>query len=151
MSTPPQERKSCWCCRAAARLAPTTSAPPRHCTRPTSLGATHVTTGNLTYFDSTRQKIGSEHVLASGSLPPRFPATVVDGEPYWDGGIVSNTPLGAVLDDLPSVHFIVFMIDLWRQDKRPTDVGAVVHHLVRSFLIFAALSGCDQPGWCVRP
>jgi NTE family protein len=92
-----------------------------------SLGATNVTTGDLTYFDNTRQKIGSEHVLASGSLPPGFPATVVDGEQYWDGGIVSNTPLGAVLDDLPSVHTVVFMIDLWSAaGKAPSTLDEVL-------------------------
>ena len=58
-----------------------------------SVGAVNVRTGNLTYFDNTTHAIGPEHVLASGSLPPGFPATEIDGEYYWDGGIVSNTPL----------------------------------------------------------
>jgi NTE family protein len=80
-----------------------------------SLGATNVMTGDLIYFDSVNPKrtIGPEHVLASGSLPPGFPATVVDGEYYWDGGCVSNTPLHAVLDDPPPGHALVFMVDLW--------------------------------------
>ena len=80
-----------------------------------SLGATNVKTGDLIYFDNVRPKrsIGPEHVLASGSLPPGFPATVVDGESYWDGGCVSNTPLHAILDDPPEGHTLVFMVDLW--------------------------------------
>jgi NTE family protein len=80
-----------------------------------SLGATNVRTGDIVYFDNVnpKQTIGPEHVLASGSLPPGFPATVVDGESYWDGGCVSNTPLHAVLGDPPPGHSLVFMVDLW--------------------------------------
>jgi NTE family protein len=80
-----------------------------------SLGATNVRTGDIVYFDNVnpKQTIGPEHVLASGSLPPGFPATVVDGESYWDGGCVSNTPLHAILDDPPPGHALVFVVDLW--------------------------------------
>jgi hypothetical protein len=59
-----------------------------------SLGATNLATGNLEFFDNQRQTIGPEHVLASGSLPPGFPATAVGGKLYWDGGCVSNTKFG---------------------------------------------------------
>jgi NTE family protein len=84
-----------------------------------SLGATNVVTGQFKFFqnfDSPTQKketIEPEHVLASGSLPPGFPFTVVDGDPYWDGGVISNTPLDAIVEDMPAAHTIVFMIDLW--------------------------------------
>ena len=78
-----------------------------------SLGATKVVSGEVVFFDNTRQAIGPEHVMASGSLPPGFPAVAVEGELYWDGGCVSNTPLEAVLLDQPAGHTIVFMIDLW--------------------------------------
>jgi NTE family protein len=78
-----------------------------------SLGATNVVSGEVVFFDNTRRAIGPEHVMASGSLPPGFPATAVDGELYWDGGCVSNTPLEAVLLDPPAGHTVVFMIDLW--------------------------------------
>lgn len=80
-----------------------------------SLGATNVQTGDLAYFDNrkSRKPIGPEHVLASGSLPPGFPATEVEGEYFWDGGCISNTPLHAVIDDPPPGHTLVFMIDLW--------------------------------------
>ena len=63
------------------------------------VGAVNVRTGNSVYFDNMRQKIGPEHVMASGALPPGFPPVEIDGEHYWDGGIVSNTPLQYVLDD----------------------------------------------------
>jgi NTE family protein len=78
-----------------------------------SLGATNITTGRLKFFDNHRQTIGPEHVLASGSLPPGFPATLVDGTPYWDGGCVSNTPLDVVIDEPGHSHLVVFLIDLW--------------------------------------
>ncbi|WP_410499599.1 patatin-like phospholipase family protein [Chitinibacter sp. S2-10] len=81
-----------------------------------SLGATKVTTGELKFFDNRttpKCKIGPEHVLASGSLPPGFPATEVDGELYWDGGCVSNTPLDAIFQDDSDGHTLVFMVDLW--------------------------------------
>jgi NTE family protein len=78
-----------------------------------SVGAVNVGSGNLTYFDTTTHRIGPEHVMASGSLPPGFPATEVDGEYYWDGGLVSNTPLQWVLDSRPRKDTLAFQIDLW--------------------------------------
>ncbi len=78
-----------------------------------SVGATNVRTGNITYFDTTTHRIGPAHVMASGSLPPGFPATKIDGEYYWDGGVVSNTPLEWVLDSRPRKDTLAFQIDLW--------------------------------------
>jgi NTE family protein len=78
-----------------------------------SLGATDIATGNLKFFDNHEQTIGAEHVLASGSLPPGFPATEVGGKLYWDGGCVSNTPLDAIVDDPGYRRMVVFLIDLW--------------------------------------
>ena len=78
-----------------------------------SVGATNVRTGNFTYFDSKTHRIGPAHVMASGSLPPGFPATEVDGEFYWDGGVVSNTPLQWVLDARERHDTLAFQIDLW--------------------------------------
>jgi predicted acylesterase/phospholipase RssA len=66
-----------------------------------SVGAVNVKTANFVYFDSTTHRIGPAHIIASGSLPPGFPATEIDGEYYWDGGLVSNTPLQWVLDSRP--------------------------------------------------
>lgn len=78
-----------------------------------SVGATHVESGNFRYFDSALERIRPEHVLASGALPPAFPAVVVDGEPYWDGGLVSNTPLEYVLESVPRRDTLVLQVDLW--------------------------------------
>lgn len=78
-----------------------------------SVGAVNVLTGNFTYFDNRERLIGPEHVMASGALPPGFPAVMIDGEPYWDGGIVSNTPLQYVLDEREgAAPLLVFQVDL---------------------------------------
>ncbi len=81
-----------------------------------SLGATHVTSGSLVFFDNRRQRLGPEHILASGALPPAFPAVRIDGELYWDGGCVANTPLQAVLNDPNADATLVFALDLWGAD-----------------------------------
>ncbi len=78
-----------------------------------SVGAVNVRTGNFVYFDNTSHRIGPEHVMASGALPPGFPAVEIDGEFYWDGGLVSNTPLQVVLESLPQVSSLIFQVDLW--------------------------------------
>jgi len=78
-----------------------------------SVGAVNVRTGNFVYFDNATHQIGSEHVIASGSLPPGFPPTEIEGEYYWDGGLVSNTPLQWVLDSHPRQDTLAFQIDLW--------------------------------------
>jgi NTE family protein len=78
-----------------------------------SVGAVNVRTGNFVYFDSTTHQIYPEHVIASGSLPPGFPPTEIEGEHYWDGGLVSNTPLEWVLDSRPGKDTLAFQIDLW--------------------------------------
>jgi NTE family protein len=81
-----------------------------------SLGAVNVHTGMLRYFDNTRQEIGPEHVMASGALPPGFAPIEVDGEFYWDGGVVSNTPLEYVLDEPASADLLVFQVDLFNAE-----------------------------------
>ena len=78
-----------------------------------TVGATNVVRGNFRYFDSALEPIRVEHILASGALPPAFPAVEIDGEPYWDGGIVSNTPLEYILDCHPHEDTLVFQVDLW--------------------------------------
>jgi NTE family protein len=78
-----------------------------------TVGAVNVRTGNLTCFDNQTDRIGPAHIIASGSLPPGFPATEIDGEYYWDGGIVSNTPLQFVLDSKPRRNTLAFQVDLW--------------------------------------
>ena len=79
-----------------------------------SLGAVQVKTGNMQYFDTASGKIGPEHVMASGALPPGFPPIEIDNEPYWDGGLVSNTPLQHVLEGSgPRQDMVIFQIDLF--------------------------------------
>jgi len=78
-----------------------------------SVGAVEVHSGNFTYFDSTTHKITFEHVAASGSLPPGFPATKVGDEYFWDGGLISNTPLEWVLGSRPRRDTLAFQVDLW--------------------------------------
>jgi len=78
-----------------------------------SLGAVNVRTGNFVAFDTATHVIGPEHVMASGALPPGFPAVEIDGEHYWDGGLVSNTPLQWVLEDHPRRDTLAFQVDLW--------------------------------------
>ena len=78
-----------------------------------SLGAVNVRTGQQVYFDTAHRKLGFEHIMASGALPPAFPPVEIDGEWYWDGGLVSNTPLDVVIDQLPRSSTLCFMIDLF--------------------------------------
>jgi NTE family protein len=78
-----------------------------------SMGAVNVQTGNFRFFDSKTDRIGPEHVMASGALPPAFAPVEVDGEYYWDGGLVSNTPLRWVVDSRPQQDTLVFQVDLW--------------------------------------
>ena len=78
-----------------------------------SIGAVNVETGNFVYFDTTTHRLGVEHVMASSALPPGFPPIEIDGAFYWDGGLVSNTPLQWVLDCGPRRDTLAFQIDLW--------------------------------------
>jgi NTE family protein len=78
-----------------------------------SVGAVHVETGNNLYFDNAKTEIGPQHIMASGALPPGFPAVSVDGEAYWDGGLVSNTPLTYFMDHQPRRDSLVFQVDLF--------------------------------------
>ncbi|MFM9880604.1 MAG: patatin-like phospholipase family protein [Burkholderiaceae bacterium] len=86
---------------------------PKSSTRLT-VGAVHVQGGQMRYFDSREERLGVEHVMASGALPPAFPAVRVHGEPYWDGGIYSNTPIEAVMDDRPRRDSLIFAVDVWQ-------------------------------------
>lgn len=78
-----------------------------------TVGAVNARTGAMTYFDSKRGPLRLAHVMASGALPPAFPAVRIDGEPYWDGGIYSNTPTEVVLDDNPRRDSVIFSVQLW--------------------------------------
>jgi NTE family protein len=78
-----------------------------------SVGAVNVRTGNFIYFDNKIHTIGPEHIMASGALPPGFPAIKIEGEYYWDGGVVSNTPLQFLLDQPDHPSALVFQVDLF--------------------------------------
>ncbi|WP_454914892.1 patatin-like phospholipase family protein [Xanthobacter sediminis] len=78
-----------------------------------SVGAVNVRTGNFIYFDNKDTVIGPEHIMASGALPPGFPAVKIEGEYYWDGGVVSNTPLQFLLDQPDHPSALVFQVDLF--------------------------------------
>jgi NTE family protein len=89
-----------------------------------SVGAVNVETGNFRYFDSKFEKIVPEHIMASGALPPGFPAVEVEDGAYWDGGLVSNTPLAVVLEDRPRVSTLCFQVDLFpAKGPRPRSMG----------------------------
>ena len=88
-----------------------------------SVGAVDICSGNFAYFDSTTHHIRVEHIMASGSLPPGFPAAEIDGRHYWDGGLISNTPLQWVLDCRPRRDTLAFQVDLWSaRGKLPKDL-----------------------------
>jgi NTE family protein len=78
-----------------------------------SIGAVNVRSGNFVYFDTKTHTIAPEHIMASGALPPGLPAVEIEGEHYWDGGLVSNTPLQWVVDSLPRLDTLAFQVDLW--------------------------------------
>ncbi len=78
-----------------------------------TMGAANVQTGNMRYFDSRDERLDLRHVMASGALPPAFPAVKIDDEFYWDGGILSNTPVEAVFDDNPRRNGLVFAVHMW--------------------------------------
>jgi NTE family protein len=93
-----------------------------------TVGAAHVRTSRMHYFDSRNAEIGVKHVLASGALPPAFPAVRIDGELYWDGGILSNTPTEAVFDENPRVDSLVFAVHMWNpRGPEPKTIWEVLH------------------------
>jgi NTE family protein len=91
-----------------------------------SLGAVNVRSGNFVYFDTKTHRIGPEHVMASGALPPGFAAVEIDGEHYWDGGLISNTPLHWLIESEPRVDTLAFQVDLWSaRGEFPRDLSEV--------------------------
>ncbi len=102
-----------------------------------SVGAVQVRTGNFVYFDTGHRseqhrgghfcRIRPEHIMASGALPPGFPAVEIEGEAYWDGGLVSNTPLEYVFDDQPRQDRVIVQVDLWSaHGLAPRTIGDVL-------------------------
>jgi NTE family protein len=92
------------------------------------VGAAQVCTSRMHYFDSRETRIGPEHIMASGALPPAFPAVRIDGELYWDGGILSNTPTEAIFDDNPRRNSLIFSVHLWNPiGAEPGSIWEVLH------------------------
>lgn len=91
-----------------------------------SVGAVNVRTGNFEYFDTARHTLDARHIMASGALPPGFAPVEIDGEHYWDGGLVSNTPLQYVLDQPGHRRRVVFQVDLFAaRGAMPKNLGEV--------------------------
>ena len=110
-----------------------------------SVGAVNVRTGNFAYFDNAAQPIRAEHVMASGALPPGFPAVEIDGEHYWDGGLVSNTPLQWVVDSEPRQDMLAFQVDLWSaRGNFPADLAAVAIRMKEIQFSSRTRAGGDQ-------
>ena len=92
-----------------------------------TVGAVNVCSGAMRYFDTREEPLGVDHVMASGALPPAFGAVRIDGEPYWDGGIYSNTPIEAVLDDKPRRDSLIFAVNVWHQKAaEPSSIWEVM-------------------------
>jgi NTE family protein len=93
-----------------------------------TVGAAQVRTSQMRYFDGRDVEIGVKHVMASGALPPAFPAVRIDGELYWDGGILSNTPTEVVFDDIPRRNSLIFAVHMWHPTgPEPQTIGDVLH------------------------
>jgi NTE family protein len=86
-----------------------------------TVGAVNVRTGDMAYFDTRQSRLGPEHILASSALPPAFPAIRINGEAYWDGGLCSNTPIEAALDDNPRRDSIIFVVNVWQKSGAEPD------------------------------
>jgi NTE family protein len=92
-----------------------------------SVGAVDVSTGNSVYFDNKDRALGPEHVMASGSLPPGFPPTEIAGAHYWDGALVSNSPLLYVFEESPRIRGLVVQVDLFSaKGELPTNLDQVL-------------------------
>ena len=92
-----------------------------------TVGAVNVRTSEMRYFDSRDMDLAPAHVMASGALPPAFPAVCIDGEPYWDGGIYSNTPIEVVLDERPRRDSLIFSVNMWQpRGSEPKTIWQVI-------------------------
>jgi NTE family protein len=93
-----------------------------------TVGAANVRTSMMSYFDSHQSEISAKHIMASGALPPAFPAICIDGEYYWDGGILSNTPTEVIFDDYPRRNSLIFAVHLWNPTGPvPQSIWEVLH------------------------
>jgi len=98
------------------------------CTPRLTVGAAHVRSSEMHYFDSRDRALDVRHIMASGALPPAFPAVRIDGELYWDGGVLSNTPTEVVFDDNPRRNSLIFDVHLWNpMGPEPTTMADVLN------------------------
>ena len=93
-----------------------------------SIGAANLHTSEMRYFDTREGELSIKHIMASGALPPAFPPVRIDGQLYWDGGILSNTPVEAVFDDKPRQNSLLFVVHLWNPEgPEPETMRQVMH------------------------
>jgi NTE family protein len=93
-----------------------------------TVGAAHVRTSMMHYFDSREMELTPRHIMASGALPPAFPAVRIDGELYWDGGILSNTPAERIFEDNPRRNSLIFAVHLWHPTgDEPETIWQILH------------------------
>ena len=93
-----------------------------------TVGAAHVRTSRMHYFDSREMPLGVRHVMASGALPPAFPGVRIDGELYWDGGILSNTPTEVIFEERPRRNSLIFAVHMWNPvGPEPETIWEVLH------------------------
>src|SRR6516164_749046 len=98
------------------------------CTPRLTVGAAQVRTSEMRYFDSRETAITVRHVMASGALPPAFPAVRIQGELYWDGGILSNTPSEIIFEDYPRRSSLIFAVHMWNpMGPEPETIWEVLH------------------------
>jgi NTE family protein len=120
-----------------------------------TVGAAHVRTSMMRYFDSRDQPITVDHILASGALPPAFPAVRIDGELYWDGGIMSNTPTEVIFEDNPRRSSLIFAVHVWNPDgPEPGTIWEVLHRQKPTSFVTSSPSShasCRQMCEIVRP
>lgn len=106
------------------------------------LTAVNVETGSLEVFDSAEQQLAVEHVLASGSFPPGLPWTVIEGKPYWDGGLVSNTPLQPVMEKRAGVPMKIYLVHLFpKAQPLPTNLPGVLGR--QKDILYSDKTECD--------
>src|SRR6266849_810846 len=98
------------------------------CTPRLTVGAANVRTSEMYYFDGRDTEITVKHIMASGALPPAFPAIRIEGELYWDGGILSNTPTEAIFADFPRRNSLIFAVHVWNpMGAEPETIWEVLH------------------------
>ncbi|MDR7009961.1 putative acylesterase/phospholipase RssA [Paraburkholderia strydomiana] len=98
-----------------------------------SVGAVNVRTGNLVSFDNMEIHLAPEHFMALGALPPGFPANEIEGEYYWDGGLVSNTPLTEIVAEAEHKASLIFQVDLWSSRGKTPPISSTLRSAPRTF------------------